>query len=97
MNRRFVLIEILFLIVPVIVAFVNIQYSSLVNFSWGYDHINTISTLALLIAISGNIYIYRQNKKYQPVSKVWQFLCLFLIILLISLLYIGNSVSHFGF
>ena len=96
-NKKFGLIEVLFLIIPIIVAFINARYSSLKDFSWGYDHINEVSITALLLAILGNMYIYWQNKKYQPSSKVWRFISLFLIIILAILLYIGNSISHFGF
>jgi|GEM_PF-4843449 len=96
-NKKFWLIEIFSLVIPVLLAFINSTFSSYYLFQWGYRHINEISTIALLIAILGNIYIYWQNKKYQPVNKVWQFTSLLLIIASILLLYAGNSISHFGF
>ena len=97
MNKKFGLVEVLFLVIPIILAFVNAKYSSLTNFSWGNDHINEISMLALGLAILGNIYIYWQNRKYQPPSKVWVAISLFLIVIFAILLYVGNSISHFGF
>jgi hypothetical protein len=97
MNKKFSLIEVLFLIIPIIVAIINAEYSSLKNFSWGYDHINEVSMVAFSLAILGNIHIYWQNRKHQPSIKVWGFVSLFLIVILAFLLYIGNSISHFGF
>lgn len=56
-NKKFGLIEVLSLIIPIIIAFINARYSSLKDFSWGYDHINEVSITALSLAILGNIYI----------------------------------------
>jgi len=96
-NKKFALIEILFVVVPLFLAFINSKYANLKDFPWGNDHINEISMVALLIAILGNIFIYWKNKKYQPISKTWRFISLFLIAVLILFLYVGNSISHFGF
>jgi len=96
-NKKFGLIEIFFLVVPLIFAFVNAIFSNYYYFQWGYRHVNEISFTALFLAILGNIYIYWQNRKYQPLNKIWGFGSLFLIVILSLLLYIGNSISHFGF
>lgn len=96
-NKKFALIETLFFVVPLLLAFINAEYSNLKNFAWGNDHVNEISIVALLTAIFGNIYIYWQNKKYQPISRTWQLISLSLIIASAFLLYVGNSISHFGF
>lgn len=97
MNRRFIFIEILFLIIPLAIAWINTTYSSLVTFSWGYDHVDEISTIALFLGILGNFYIYWLNKKSLISNKIWAFLSIFLVIILITILYIGKSLSNFGF
>ncbi len=96
-NKKFVLTEVLFLVIPITLAFVNAIFSNYYYFQWGYRHVNEISMAAFSLAILGNIYIYWQNRKNQPPSKIWGFASLFLVAILAVLLYIGNSISHFGF
>ena len=97
MNRKFVFIEIFFLVTPLIVAWMNAVYSSLTVFPWGYDRVDEISTVVLLLGILGNLYIYWLNKKTLVGSKIWAVLSIVLVIILAVVLYIGNSLSNFGF
>lgn len=96
-NKKFFLIEMFSFVIPVLFAFINATFSSYYLFQWGYRHINEISITALIMAILGNIFIFLQNKKYQPINKVWQFVSLFLTIALLLFLYAGYSISNFGF
>ena len=96
-NKKFLMVEIFFLVVPLILAFINASYSDLRNFQWGYDNINTISTLVIVIAILGNIYIYWKNKISVFPNKIWKNISLILIILLFLFWYLGYSLSNFGF
>ena len=96
-NKKYILIELFFLVIPILLSCINAQYSSISQFSWGYDRINTISISALLIAILGNLYIYWQNKKSIVPSRLWKTTSLILIVILAVYLYVGNSLSNFGF
>ena len=96
-NKKFILVEIFLFLAPLIAAFVNATYSSLKSFPWGYDNINVISVLAIVLAILGNIFIYWKNKNSTLPSKNWKFISLSLIIFLLIFLYFGYSLSNFGF
>lgn len=96
-NKKFLLIEMFFLAVPLIIAFLNATYSNLNNFPLGYDNINLFSGLAIILALLGNIYIYWRNRNSVPSSKIWSFISLALVILLLVFWYFGYSLSNFGF
>lgn len=96
-NKKFLLVEIFLLAVPLTIAFINATYSNLKNFPWGYDNINIVSALAVILAILGNIYIYKKNRNSVAPLRVWQFIALGLIILLLIFWYLGYSLSNFGF
>jgi len=96
-NIKFWLIEIFFLVLPLTIAFVNASYSNIKNFPLGYDNMNTISALAIILTILGNIYIYWKNKNSASPVKNWKFISLGLIIFLLIFWYIGYSLSNFGF
>jgi len=96
-NKKFVLIELFVFVIPLAIAWMNSAFSSLKDFSWGYNHINTISSLALIFAIVGNLYIYWQTRKSFAWMKVWKTISLALVFIFIILLYLGYSVSNFGF
>lgn len=95
MNKKFILIEILFLVIPIVVASINAAYSNLSNFPWGNDHINEISLSAFAVAILGNIYIALRSAKYG--NKSWKIVSIVFIVILTLLFFIGYSISNFGF
>lgn len=96
-NKKFILIEVLVLVFPLALALINAAYSNLSIFPWGYDNMNNISAVAIFISVAGNIFIYFENKKQISPSRLWRFISLMLIIILLVLEYIGYSISNFGF
>jgi hypothetical protein len=96
-NKRFILIELFIFVLPIALSYLNVKYSSISIFAWGYDNTVLISSIAILISIVANLYIFFVNKKAYSVSKFWSVFSILLIILLALSLYIGISVSNFGF
>jgi len=96
-NKKFILIEVLVFVFPLALALINAEYSNLSIFPWGYDNINSISAAAILISVTGNIFIYFENNKQISPSKSWKFISLMLITILLVVGYIGYSISNFGF
>lgn len=96
-NKKFILIEVLVFVFPLALALINAVYSSLTRFPWGYNNMNNISVVAILISVAGNIFIYFENNKQTPPSRPWKFISLMLITVLLIVGYIGFSISNFGF
>ncbi len=86
-----------FFFIPIIVSYTNATYSRLDNFKWGYDNINLVTNTALLVGIIINVIILLVNLKDPEGSRRWTIIPLVIIVLLISILYFGNSISNFGF
>lgn len=97
LNKKFSLIFLVLVLVPIFFSYLNFKYANLRNFSWGYNHINQISIFSLLVAIGGNLLIFFQNKKSMQYSRFWKIFSILVIIILLILLYIGSSLSNFGF
>jgi hypothetical protein len=94
-SKKFILIEFIFCLIPLFFAWVNANNSSLTRFAWGYDNIFLISLVAVSIALISNAYIYLQSRRLS--ARNWSVVSVLIIIFLVILIYIGNSISNFGF
>ena len=95
-NKKFGLIGIFTVLIPLILSYVNWKYSSYYIFQWGYEHINEISIISLLIAIFGCGLILFLNNKQQK-SRSWKIASIIFIVIFAIYIYVINSLSRFGF
>lgn len=96
--RKVNLVIFIFLVLlPVAVAICNSFLANSYPLSWFYDNVNTISFIALLISIVFCAVIIILNAKSNQPAGVWYVLPVITGLLLLIILYIGYSLSHFGF
>ncbi len=82
---------------PLLLAFLNYQFSSIQIFAWGHDRINEISIAAFTVIIIFSIIISILNRRMNINSKLWYSVSLLLILGSLFYIYIIYSLSHFGF
>ena|SRR3989344_8205401 len=64
-NRKFSVVFITFIILPLLLALLNWYFSDYNHFRWGYDHANQVSIMALWIIIAGSLYILILNYRME--------------------------------
>lgn len=96
-NKKFFLVFLFFVIIPISLAFLNYYFSGFNNFRWGYDHINQISKFAIWIGLLGCTYILYSNRSSGANNKFWYAFGTIILILLAIYEYIIYSLSNFGF
>lgn len=95
-NRKFGLITLFGIFLPIFLAFLNYYKSNLKNFEWGYDHEHEISTAALIVAIIGCVIILIQNNASRKPNNLWRTTIATILIILSFYLFLGYSFN-FGF
>jgi hypothetical protein len=93
-RKKFILMEIIFLFIPITLAWLNVSFASVSKFPWGYDNTNLVTSVAFLLGILANAYVLKKSWRH---SFVWTIISLILIVVSSSFLFIGNSLSNFGF
>jgi hypothetical protein len=96
-GKKFSFIFFLFVVLPLTLALLNHSFADYENFRLGYDHVNKISTAAILIGIFGCIYILYLNQRLRPPIRTWNVVPFAILIFLSLYLYTLNSLSRFGF
>lgn len=84
-------------ILPILIAFLNYNYSSISFFEWAHDRINEISIVSLFVSSVACIVIMFINYKLSINSKFWYFFSTLLVILFLLYAYTIHSLSTFGF
>lgn len=96
LNKRFFMVLVVFVVLPIVLAFLNYYYSGYDNFRWGYDNVNQISTGSLVMAIIACGYIIGMNHRTYN-SKAWYLIASIIGVFLLFYLYLLQSLSDFGF
>ena len=96
-RKANLVIFIFLVLLPAVVALSNSFLAESHPLSWFYDNVNTISFIALLTSIVFCALIIILNAKSNQSVGVWYILPVITGLLLLILLYIGYSLSHFGF
>lgn len=87
----------IFVIFPLLIAFLNSYFSNFKNFRWGYQHINQINFTAIGIGMTAAIWIAYENYISGKRSRFWYIFVSINFLLLGTFLYLGYTFSHFGF
>jgi len=90
-------IFIYFSLIPIVLATLNYFFASIGRFTWGYDNVNQISTMAFIIAGLNCLYIIFRNFQTGLNDKFWYVFAGLMAILFFGYLYIGLSLSNAGF
>lgn len=86
-NKNLVIIFLTFVLLPILISYLNLSFSSPVSFSWGNNYEKQISVVALVIGIIALVFISIRG------SVLWKVISIPLILLLITWLYLGLSFS----
>lgn len=91
-KKQLVVIFLLLIILPVALSFANFYLSK------SRDNVNTISLYLFILAIFGCFFVIYKNHSTKEKAFIWlDTLCVILALLLIAYLFIGYSISNFGF
>lgn len=92
MKKIILLVFLILVIIPVLVFIFKGQYIDL-------DSVrnNQLNNYLLVVAVIGCGIIFYLSQKQQPPIRSWRTLSAILGLALIVILYLGNSLSHFGF
>lgn len=96
-NKKNILIIIVFVFLPFYLAYLNATKSNIKKFSWGYDRLNEISTVALIIGILACAFIIYGNYKGINPKSYWYSIPIAIGLGLGFILFVGNSLSNLGF
>ena len=91
-NKKFGLIFLVLVILPIMVFIFKDSFISL-----GSQKNNQLNNVLLSIAVIGCGVIFYKNKKSENAKKIWYVIPVIIIVFMVLVLYIGNSISHFGF
>jgi hypothetical protein len=96
-NRKFSVTLIVFVLVPIGIGWLNYYFAEYKNVAWSIDHLNNTSLLGDGISLLGCAYIFYQNIVTRFKNKIWFITTGLISLYLVMDLFIGYSVSHFGF
>jgi cell division protein FtsW (lipid II flippase) len=96
-NKKFSLVFVLFVLLPLGLIFINNNLAESTRGGWSYDNRWGFAVFCYIVGIVGCTYILVKNYKMKINSKFWYFLGGFACLILIVLLNITSSFSHFGF
>ena len=91
-NKKFGLIFLVLVVLPVAMFVFQDSFLDLDS----QDN-NQLNNVLLSVAIIGCGVIFYKNKKLENAKNFWYVISITISILLISIIYIGNSISNFGF
>ena len=97
MNKEFVLIAILIIILPTLIVLFGGTLASSLTIRWEASTLNNIGYICLLLAILGCVYIIIRNYALELHSLFWYVFPAVTGVILSLLLYTVYSLSHFGF
>ena len=86
-----------FSVVPVLLAELNRDITSISFFSWAHERINQIGWVALGIAGLNCLYIIYRNAKTHQHSKFWYWFASIMLIVFWGYLWFAYSLSQFSF
>lgn len=95
-NTKLVLIFFLGVVLPVVLVFFNGYIAGKSPESWSENHLNNVSTTLLVLSILSCIAVTVINFRGQRIS-FWYTLSIASAVAMGLLLYVGLSVSNFGF
>jgi membrane protein CcdC involved in cytochrome C biogenesis len=91
-NKKFSLILLGLVILPVLIFIFKDNF-----IDFGSARNNQLNNILLFLAILGCGTIFYLDHKQHNTGGIWRTLSIVLGIILMILLYFGNSLSHFGF
>jgi len=91
-NKKFSLLLLVLVILPVLIFIIKDNF-----IDFGPVKNNQLNNILLFLAILGCGIIFYLDHKLHNIKSIWRTLPIVLGIILMILLYFGNSLSHFGF
>ncbi|MDE2438620.1 MAG: hypothetical protein KGN01_04510 [Patescibacteria group bacterium] len=82
-----------FVVLPILLAYINASFVNYRNFNWGYNHVNEISIFLFTIASFVGAYITLSKKS----STGLRILSGLVFVFSLVSIYIIHSFLHFGF
>lgn len=96
-NKKFSLIFVIFVLLPIGFAFLNYYLADFNKFRWGYNNVNQVSFSALLIGILACAFIIYKNYSSKLNNKFWYIIASLFGFIYLVYFYFIYSLSHFGF
>lgn len=91
-NKKNWLVVVFGIILPVVLSLINGYYSDLNTFEWGHANLNKISNAAFILSTLFSSYIVLKSH-----NTIWRIFGVLILLVSITILIIGYSLSNFGF